>query len=182
MSISGPWNSNGLPSMDACIFIKKVTLKLFGTMQIIFFLTKFFEFFREYSTDEQHCEYAALVKAFKIILLGWVWLEVLFDQRWPRNIDFITCLTWQFNFVANIMRIVTNTVLATPRWDTYIVINELIKTHFRAIGAAAITALRSANYQSTLEEALQVYEIEIVILVLKRCRTLAICHVFFAFW
>ena len=56
------------------------------------------------------------------------------------------------------------------------------KIHFRAIGAAAITALRSANYQSTLEEALQVYEIEIVILVLKRCRTLAICHVFFAFW
>lgn len=50
--------------------LKKVTLKLFGTMQIIFFLTKFFEFFREYSTDEQHCEYAALVKAFKIILLG----------------------------------------------------------------------------------------------------------------
>ena len=61
--------------------------------------------------------------------------------------------------------------------DTYFIL-----IHFRAIGAAAITALRSANYQSTLEEALQVYEIEIVILVLKRCRTLAICHVFFAFW
>ena len=121
-------------------YTSKVTLKLFGTMQIIFFLTKFFEFFREYSTDEQNCEYAALVKAFKIILLG------------------------------SVLKINTLTL------------DKFFQKYFRAIGAAAITALRSANYQSTLEEALQVYEIEIVILVLKRCRTLAICHVFFAFW
>ena len=89
------WVSNGLPSMDVCIFIEKVTLKLFGTMQIIFFLTKFFEFFREYSTDEQNCEYAALVKAFKIILLGWVLTWMSF---WP-NVTLQYKLHNMFNFV-----------------------------------------------------------------------------------
>ena len=64
-------------------------------MQIIFFLTKFFEFFREYSTDEQNCEYAALVKAFKIILLGWVLTWISF---WP-NVTLQYKLHNMFNFV-----------------------------------------------------------------------------------
>merc|ERR1712106_660869 len=98
----------------------QVSLKLFGTLQVIFFLTKFFEFFRAEDDTGDPCELSALVKAYKLILL------------------------------CN-------------------------------IGAAAISALRSANYQSAYDVSFQVYDLETVSNLLKKSRTFAICHVFFAF-
>merc|ERR1712123_522037 len=78
----------------------QVSLKLFGTLQVIFFLTKFFEFFRAEDDTGDPCE---------------------------------------------------------------------------------LSALRSANYQSAYDVSFQVYDLETVSNLLKKSRTFAICHVFFAF-
>ena len=47
----------------------KVTLKLTGTFQIIFFLIKFFEFFKIDESKYENCSARSLLKAYRLILL-----------------------------------------------------------------------------------------------------------------
>merc|ERR1712062_47965 len=98
----------------------QVSLKLFGTFQIIFFLMKFFEFFRIQEREYINCTGTPLLKAYNLILIS-------------------------------------------------------------NIGAAGFSALRAANFQAAYKMSFSVYDFETVSLLHKKCRSISIFHIFFAF-